>query len=268
MIIIEIKDIYQNIRNKFYNKTGIDVERGSVIDYYMLSISSMMKDAYEEINNNKTPHIYSSLSGDKLDSMGILLGVPRREDESDKNYLYRILNWNISNKASNITAIETALMNMKYSSHVTYTPRVFGCGTSVAYIIPKDMSTETQELAIQEVKDRLKNVISPSTYIEYIIPEEINIKLKLSINTKENIDINNIKTNIENNIIKYINGIAPGEYLEVGTINKIGIEEENVNYFNVNAILINQKEVGSISILQKTESKFLISNSDIIWMEV
>lgn len=262
-----IHDIYQNIRNKFFNKTGIDVERGTAIDYYVLASSEMISDAYEEIENNKTPHIYSSLSGEKLDDMAVLVGLTRRADESDKNFLYRILNWNISNKCSNYTAIETALMNMAFSSHATYVPHTFGCGTAAAYIIPKTMSDEGKELAINETKNRLEKVVSPSSYIEYIIPKIVSIKINALIKAKAS-DIKTIKSNITDKIIKYVNGIAPGDYLEVGEINKIGTNEANVNYFNVGHLFIDDMETGAVSILQKVDSKFLISADDIIWSEV
>ena len=262
-----MQEIYQDIRNKFFKKTSIDIERGSTIDYYILATSDMISDAQKEIENNKTPHIYSSLKGEQLDDMAVLVGLTRRQDESDKNFLYRILNWNISNKASNLTAIETALMDMKFCSHVTYVPHVFGCGTSAAYIIPKNMNEEGKELAIEETKNRLKDVVSPSSYIEYIIPKISSIKMRLLINAKA-ADIKTIKNNIQDKIIKYVNGIAPGEYLEIGEINKIGSNEPNIKYFNVGNLFVNGKETGAVSILQKVDSKFVMSEEDIIWLEV
>ena len=265
--MITLNEIYQKIRNSFFDKTSIDVERGTTIDYYILASSDMLLAAYEEIENNRTPHIYSSLKGEQLDDLAVLVGLTRRPDESDKNFLYRILSWNVSNKASNTLAIETALMDMEYCSNVTYVPHIFGCGTAAAYIIPKVMDEEGQSLAIAETKKRLEGVISPSTYIEYLVPAVREVKLKLLINA-DAADIKTIEDNIENKISEYINGIAPGDYLEIGEINKIGTNETNVKYFNVAALFIDGKETGSISILQKVESKLLISENDIIWAEV
>lgn len=262
-----MQEIYQELRDKFLDKTGIDVERGSVIDYYILSTSDMLSKAHKEIEDNKTPHIYTSLKGEQLDDMAILCGLTRRVDESDRNFLYRILNWNTSNKASNATAIETALMDMDFCSNVTYVPHAFGCGTAAAYIIPKNISDEGNNLAIEETKERLKEVTSPSSYIEYIIPKIVPIKIRAIIKAEAS-DINTIKKNIAEKIIKYINGIAPGDNLEIGTINRIGIDEANVTYFNIGNIFVDGKETGSVSILQKVESKFIISEKDIVWLEV
>lgn len=262
-----LENIYDSINKRFYEKTNIDIEQGTIIDLYNLANAEMLEEAYQEIENNKTPHIFTSLSGENLDNMGILCGVARRPSETDKNYLYRILNWNVSNKSSNLTSIETALMDMVYASHVTHVPHAFGCGTAAAYIIPKDISDNGKALALAETKSRLANVISPSSYVEYIIPTIIPIKLVLLIKSELS-DISYIKSNINGQILEYINSIAPGDYLEVGDINKIGINQIGINYFNVGHLFISDNETGDLSILQTVESKFLISENDITWLEV
>lgn len=262
-----LQDIYDNINKKFYEKTKIDVERGTAIDYFILGSSDMIKDAYDEIELNRTPHIYSSLSGDRLDDAAMLVGLTRHTDESDSNFMYRFLTWNVSNKASNLTAIENALTGLDYSSHVTYKPLAFGCSTAAAYIIPKEMTDIGKELAIAETKDRLSNVISPSTYVEYLVPRVIPFSIVCLIKTR-NADKALIKSNIEKKIIEYVNGIAPGEYLEIGTINDIGNDEQNVIYFNVSSVIVDNVEIGEISLLQKVESKFITSADAINWVEV
>lgn len=263
-----LQEIYNSIRDIFYNKTSIDVQKGSVIDSIILSTSSMIEEAYNEIENNKTPHIYTNLKGSNLDDLAILVGLTRRPDESDKNFLYRIMKWNISNKASNLDAIETALMDMEYCSHVTYVPKAYGCGTAAAYIIPKNMEEQYNNLAIEETKNRLQKITSPSSYINYIIPEILDVKINILYKTSYN-DISATKKQINDNIINYINGIAPGSYLEVGQINKFGMINQDIDYFNVSNIFINNLEIGEVSVLQKIETKLLIGGyEDINWVEV
>ena len=260
-------EIYGGIVTDFYKTSNIDIEQGSVIDSYILASSDMIKDAHQEIEDNKTPHVYTSLTGDKIDDMCVLVGLTRRAEESDKNFLYRFMNWNISNKSSNRTSIETALMDMTYCSNAKHIPLAFGCGTAAIYIIPKIMDEQGTELAITEVKERLKDVVSPSSHIEYIIPDIIPIKLTLLIKSTAS-DIETLKANIGEKIVEYVNGIAPGEYMEVGYINNIGREENNITYFNTGYLFVNGKETGEVSILQKIKSKFLMSTEDIIWLEV
>lgn len=262
-----LQEIYNDIKSKFFNSTNIDVERGTAIDYFMLASANMIEEAHKEIENNKTPHVFSSLSGSRIDDMGTLCGISRKANESDKNFLYRLLNWNISNKAANTTAIEAALMDLKNCSHVTYVPHTFGCGTATAYIIPKSMDEATRELAISETKSVLAEVVSPSTYIEYIIPDIREVRITCLYKATA-MDKSAIKKNISNKIIEYVNGIAPGENLEIGHINKLGITEPNIDYFNVANMSINGEETGEVSILQKVDSKLIISVENIIWLEV
>lgn len=262
-----LQEIYNDIKSRFFKDTGIDIERGTAIDYFVLASSDMIAEAHQVIEDNKTPHIYSSLSGTRIDDMGILCGVTRKADESDKNFLYRLINWNVSNKAANNTAIETALMNLKNSSNVTYVPHAFGCGTAAAYIIPHIMDETNIELATNEVKSVLADVVSPSTYIEYIVPILREVRITCSFKAIA-ADKEAIKSNISSKIVSYVNGIAPGDNLEIGHINKIGIEEPNVQYFNVTSLNIDGKEIGEVSVLQKVESKFITTEDSIIWVEV
>lgn len=263
-----LQEIYDSIKDKIVKKSSIDIEKGTVIDSFLLATSEMILTAENEIEDNKNPYMYSKLSGQNLDDMAILLGLTRRGDESDKNFLYRILKWNTSNKASNYDSIETALMNMEYCSHVTYVPLAYGCGTAAAYIIPKNMDDEYKKYAIDETKSRLYPVVSPSSYIDYIIPEILSVKLNI-LYKADNIDLTVIKNEVNEKIINYINNIAPGEYLEIGNINKLGINENNINYFNVSNIFINSEEIGEVSILQKIETKLLVNSSaNINWVEV
>lgn len=264
----KIDEIYNNIKDRISTALNIEIKRGTVLDLFILATSDMINEAKNEIDSSKDPHIFSNLKGNNIDDMGILFGLTRKENESDKNYLYRIIKWNTANKSSNYDAIETALMNTVYSSHITYVPKVYGCGTAAAYIIPKTLTEEYKRYAIEEAKEILDNVSSPSTYIEYIIPTVLSVKIIILYKSTSS-DTNSIKRTINENIITYINNIAPGEYLKIGEINKIGIGHQNIEYFNVNNLFINSEEHGEVEILQKVETKFIIeSDANIVWKEV
>lgn len=257
-----IDEIYKAIKETYFNRTKLEIAEGSVIDNFLNSVSDGISQAYEEIENNKNPHLFTNLSGNDIDSMGILVGCARRPEEDDKTYLYRMINWNTSNQASNSISVETALTSMTHASNVTYVPFTQGVGTATAYIIPKKL--ENSELAINETKERLKDVISIGTYVDYVVPKLLPVRLVAYISTSR--DLDNIKSNIFSKVQDYINSIAPGEKLEIGAINKIGINEANVNYFSVTQIYINNKEFQDISVLQKLEEKFLFD--EIVWNEV
>lgn len=250
-----LNEIYTNTVNRFKEKTNLDIAKGSVLDSYVLSTAEALKEAHMEIENNKTPHIYTGLTGDRLDGLGMLVGCPRIGGEEDTVYRSRIINWNTSNQTGNKIAIESALTNLEHSSNATHVPLTQGVGTGTIYIIPKVLSDQSIELAIEEVKTKVRNVISSTSYIEYVIPELLPVEvvvyasiLKDELNTKEN---------IEKKFEKYINAIAPGDTLKIGELNKIGVNELNVGYFSVSNILVNGKESHDLEVLQKLESKLV-----------
>jgi len=254
-----IEQIYKSIKETYFNRTKLEIAEGSVIDNFINSVSNAINEAYVEIDNNTNPHLFTKLSGSDIDSMGMLVGCARRPDEDDKTYLYRMINWNTSNQASNITAVETALTSMTHASNVTYVPLTQGVGTATAYIIPKKL--ENSDLAIAETKKRLEEVVSIGTYIDYVIPKLLPVRLVIYISVTR--DLDNVKNNIRSKVEKYINNIAPGDNLEIGAISKIGINETNVNYFSLSQMYINGEEYQEISAIQKLEEKFLFD--EIIW---
>ena len=71
---------------------------------------------------------------------------------------------------------------------------------------------------------------------------------------------------ITNKVEQYINGIAPGDYMYLGEINKLGLSVDNVEYFNIIQVYENNEEATDFEILQTTVAKFLFDQ--IIWWDV
>lgn len=256
--------IQEDLSNNFTKLTGSTIAPGSVLDLYNTAISKIDEDIYLEIEKNKTPHIWSSLEGENLDYTGTWVNLPRKEGESDNNYKYRLQQWTLSNEASNTTAIKNALMNLTYASNVDYVPYIKGSGTGACYIIPKDYNMDTINNALSEVYEIIKTVASPSLYVEYIIPTVKAVKLQIYMSSS-NGDLETIKDTLTIQISNYINTIPPNSYFEVGAINKIGINTNNVDYFNVTSVLIDNIVTDKIQILQTIDSKMLFDK--IIWIE-
>lgn len=258
-----VSDQYNKIKNNFYDKTKINILPLSTFDCFSMSVADGIQDAYDEIENNKYPYFFTNLSGTDLDSFGILINLPREPNESDNNYRYRINNIGLINESSNSTAIAASILNLKYASHATYVPLTYGCGTASIYIIPTSYDSDTIQNAIKEVKEKISNVGSPGSYIDYIIPTLKKVKLIIKIQSN-NGDLETIKKNIYNNIEQYINNIAINDYLSIGQINKIGINKTGVDYFYTSSLFIDDVENINLQLLQTVETKFVLDN--IIWI--
>jgi hypothetical protein len=138
-------------------------------------------------------------------------------------------------------------------------PYTHGAATATAYITPKSLDDVTIANAIAETKSRLKDVVSKTSYVEYIVPTILKVEIIAYMSVYK--DEDNIKTNINSKFKDYINNLAPGQSLEVGKLNKIGTDEVNVSYFSISSVIINGVELQDLNIVQKLESKFVYDNT-------
>lgn len=228
--------------------------------------ADIIHQVYDVIEENKKPYLFTKQSGDELDSTGYFLQCPREENESDSNYLYRLSNWTQRNAACNQQAIEDKCKELKYSSTQNYVPYTKGVGTATVYIVPLDYENAAQTRALLEAQEKLSPVISPSSIVEFVIPEPKYIKLVAYLDVKKSSDAESIKRSIQDNVKQYINTIPPGSSLFLGEINNIGLDIENVEYFNVVQMFSNDNEITDFEILQTVSSKFLFDQ--IIYWEV
>lgn len=262
---MDIIKISNKIKERFKKHSGYDIEENTVLDNFTLAISDGLKDAYDEIEKNKNPHLYTGLrNNQEIDELGFLLNIPRRDNEDDKTYLYRLLNWQLHYQSSNYTAINDSLLNLKHASNAQYVPFTLGTGTGTVFIILEENNKENEKKAIEEARERLRNVKAPSSYIEYKIVEPVPVTINTTISAPES-DINNIKNQIEINTKEYINNLQPGERLELIEIWRIGINTNRVKYFNIDDILINNTSMSSIDSLQTTYGKFILKEMN--WID-
>lgn len=257
-------EIYKEIKDRFEERVGDSIAEGSALDIFTSSISTQLKDNYDEIEQSRNPHVWTSLEGDNLDATGTWVNLPRETGETDENYKYRLMNWTLRNEACNLTAINDALLNMTYASNAEYYPKTHGAGTGTVYVIPTDYSSGIIELALQEAKERMGTVSSPESYTEYIVPTKTPVDLNIYISSSSG-DLDAIKKEIESSIETYVNGIAPKSYLKIGEINAIGVNTTGVDYFNVVVCKVNNVYTNSVRILQELNTKMILNT--ITWTE-
>lgn len=256
------EEIYQDIKARFLELTEKEIETGSIIDLYNLAISEVLGYAHETIESNRNPHIYTNMRGQDLDDFGFFVNVPREADENDEQYLFRIMNWRLIKEASNTTAIENALLNLNFTSNAEFIPMSNGCGTGTVRIIPINFEEETIQNAIEEIKERIENVASKSTYIEYIVPTISPVILTIEMSSQSG-DLEAIRVSLEDKISSYVNQIPPSSFLEVGYINALGMAEPFVDYFNVVQIFVNEEEKFDNRVFQTSEEKMILD--EILW---
>ncbi len=267
MIIIKtFSEIYESLKNRFYNKTKLDIEKGSVIDMFTSSIAGELEEAHQTIENNKKPYLFTTQEGEELDSTGYFVSCPRYANESDSNYFSRIVDWNANNATCNATSINNVCKALEYSKAANYVAYTNGVGTATIYLIPLSYDDSDIELCLREAQQKVSVVINPSSRVEFKVPDPRYVKLVAYLDITDGADTAVIKADIVKNIKKYINGIAPGDKLYLGQINRIGLAPKEVEYFNVVQIYINDEEATDFEILQTIEAKFIFD--EFIWWNV
>lgn len=257
-------EVYVSLKSNLETRLNDKIQVGSVIDIYNKVVSDECGSMYQYIENNKNPYLFTNTYGEDLDSLGYWVGISRLEDESDEHYKYRLKDWVLSSEASNTKALENALLeNMEYANDVQYIPYTHGSGTGTCYVIPKEYEEDVISNALEEAYNLMRTKVSPSLYIEYLVPTIRGIALNCFISTTG--DDNTIKNTVAAKIKDYINGIAPGDYLQIGQIIKIGINEPGVEYFNVISYTLDNQNTTDTKIIQELETKFLFDS--IIWRE-
>jgi uncharacterized phage protein gp47/JayE len=267
--VVNIKtftEIYNNLKENFLERTNIDISPRSAIDMFLKSVSDIIQQVYQEIENNKKPYLFTGQKGEELDSTGYFLQCPREEEESDSNYLYRLSNWTQRNASCNQQAILDKCKELKFSSSQNYVPYKKGVGTATIYVIPLDYTDSGIVRALTEAQEKVSPVLSPASIVEFKVPEPKYIKVVAYLDVKNGSDKENIKREIQNKIKEYINAIPPGTSLFLGEINNIGLDMTDVEYFNVVQIFANDDEITNFEILQTITAKFLFDQ--IIYWEV
>lgn len=251
-----MKKTYASLKAKIQNLLGATIQPHTVIDQFIYGASEAIDEAYNEIEANKTPHIYTGLKGSRIDGLGMLIGCARYENETDRSYLTRCMAHHTSHQASNVTAILTALTNLEYVSNVSYTPFTQGVGTATIHFIPKHY--DNVELAKKEIAKRIANVVAPDSYIKLEAAKPVAIKIIAYCVFKE--DTQYLRDEISKAVKNYINNIPIGDTLSYSAINLIALNIANVKHFNTIAIYVDDKRMHALERIQTIEEKFLFQS--------
>ena len=268
-MVIKIKtllEIYKELKETFYKKTNIDIGRGTVIDMFFSAIADQFSTIYQTIEDNRKPYLFTEQTGDELDSTGYFVSLPRVDGESDENYKYRLMNWNLRHASCNSTAINDKCKELEFSTAANYVQYTKGVGTATIYLTPLSYDEDDIRLAIDEATDKVSTVINPSSRVEFRVPTPVDVKFVAYLKIKTDGDQYIIKQEVSDKVKDYVNSIAPGDYLELGDINEIGLAVDSVEYFNIVQVYLDDEESTDFEILQTIKARFVYNQ--IIWWDV
>lgn len=258
----ETTDIHETLKERLETHLGGSIKPGSMLDMVAYSYADESRAMYQEIEDAKNPHLFTNTWGNDLDSLGYWVNLPREINEDDNTYKYRLKDWVFTAEASNTKAISNSLLNLEYASNVDYVPYTHGCGTGTCYVIPKTYDNDIIAAALNEAAERIKDIVSPSLYIEYLVPTIRAVRLECYLTTS-GVSESMVKNTIAEQIRDYINEIPPGQALKVGELLRIGLNVTGTEYFNVVTLMVDEESVTDTEIIQELETKFLYD--EIVW---
>ena len=255
-------EIHTSLNNKLETNLKDTIKSGSMLDIYSYTIADEAEAMYQEIEDAKNPYLFTRTSGDDLDDLGQWSNLERMDGEDDDTYKYRLKDWVYSAEASNTKSISNILLTPEHASNIEYVPNTHGCGTGTCYVITPTYEDDVIEASLKEAQKRIKDIVSPSLYVEYIVPSIRAVKLNCFLSV-DDVDENLVRATIEERIMEHINSIAPRDFLKVGDLVRIGLAVDGVEYFNVMTILINEEPLSELSTVQELDTKLLYD--EIIW---
>ena len=256
------EEVHASLIGRLENKLQDTIKNGSMLDMVSYSIADETEEMYQEIEDAKNPHLFTNTSGEELDDLARWTNLERRDGEDDDTFKYRLKDWVYSAEASNTRAISNILLTPEHASNIEYVPDTHGCGTGTCYVLPSSYEDDVIQASLAEAEERIREIVSPALYVEYIVPSIRAVKLQCILSVSD-VDANFVQHEIEDRVREYINSIAPRDFLKVGELIRIGLSVTGVEYFNVVTVLLNEEVSSDLAIVQELETKFLFD--EILW---
>lgn len=203
-------------------KTGINItEEGSVALAIVDALLDEVVSLYHELERTKQGAYLSTSSGVTTELIGELMGITRREGESDANLKVRIGNATHTHAKGNRIAIEEAIWSVPGVANFDYRPYGQGTGSFTVYLYPQPGVNQVRLL--EQVRLALKDAVAEGIRYEVRVPAEKRIDLSLVLQFKEGTSVmqkQELKNRARANVTAYINNLQKGGVLTINEIIK------------------------------------------------
>lgn len=167
-------------------KTGINTtQEGSIAKAMVDAFGEEMSNLYFQTYFLQEMAYLSTAVGSYLDEIGHLMGVTRKEAETDTAYRKRISESVYTTAGGNQLAIESVLNQYNGVAKYEYRKYAFGPGSFLVFIYP-EVEVKNEYQLILGVTEALKEVVSEGIYFEVQVPVSIPVGLELVLQFREN----------------------------------------------------------------------------------
>ena len=261
MILINEKDFETICRETDIklNEYGFSTTPGSVAKLFADIINKNIADFYKTLSVNHMQSFVTTATGTYLDAIGTMLNCSRKVDESDDDYRKRICHQTLSLAKANGTSIRLAVLSIDGVEDVVIKKYSHGPGSLTIVPVTSDISvnriSEVEE-AISDVVSCGEKIIIKSPTYKYV---KFNINLSVS-STVDDVDKQNIKTEVRQAIMKYINSLRIGEPIMINELTQriMQVDDAIINY-SCDVFSINNQRCLYINQGCRWDEKFIIS---------
>lgn len=238
---------------------GFSTTPGSIAKLFADIINKNISDFYEKLTSEHILAFLTTSKDEYLDSIGLLVGCTRNENEKDNDYKKRISYQTVYMARANELSIRLAILNLDGIDDVVLKRYSHGPGSFTVIPITNDNSNSMFSL----VSDEVYKVVSCGERVIVKSPEFKYVKLDISLIMSTDVD-DTIKQElsilVSDNIEKYINSMTLGSTLIINKLTEVimGSSSKIINYACNNFTINNEK---CLLINQGTmwDEKFIIS---------
>lgn len=261
------EEIQEEMFQALQTKTGINsTADGSMAKAFIDSFGDEIDNLYYVLEEIQKQAFLSTSYGMYLDLIGELLNTPRKENELDDEYRYRISQAVNVHAGGNKIAIEEKALSVMGVASIELRPYAFGTGSFIIYVYPEP-GYGTKAM-LYDVKNAVKSVVSEGIYFEVAMPTDIPVSLDIAIMFNNNIsdmEKRDIRNKVKLNIETYLNSMAKNQTLYINEIISITMNtNDNIIDMGIVNLYIDGNSKYINNIFPKDNERFTVGKINVI----
>lgn len=247
---------------------GFDTTPGAIVKLFLDIINKNVSDFYDRLVADHLLAYLTTSKGQFLDSIGMLVGCTRLEDESDADYKKRISYQTTILAKANEIAIRLAVLSLEEVEDVKIKRYAHGPGSMTIVPITNNLSQRVVSLVEREVSEVCscgeRAIIKPPEY-KFV---KLDINLIMSPNINETIR-QEVAVTVRRNIEEYISSLKLGATLVINKLTEVIMKSSSeILNFSCNNFMINNERCLLINQGCRWDEKFIVSpDEDSIWVK-
>jgi hypothetical protein len=183
--------------------------KGTAVRDIVESADIHIADLYSAMSSNLTTQYLSQAKSDALDALGLLVGITRRNGESDQNLRVRIGNAIQASSGANLLALTQALLGLANVRDVIAKPFTHGIGSLSFYLIGIAGIPDATTIALAQ--QSIDSMAAGGAYSVVTVPQALLINITGSIATNNSLTLQTLQSQAQLAIANYINNLSMGD---------------------------------------------------------